>query len=142
MSARILAGRGAMFGTLAAGILLAVVIAALLHLMEPRAPLLLIGVAVAVTLGLLLFVSSRSAVLLGLRWYAFNGHLVIGLLGMAGVAALGRILCALWWPTDWLSLASFAAVIALAYGAFAYFIFMTKADREPVSSILARRSAS
>jgi hypothetical protein len=89
-----------------------------------------------------LFVSSRSAVLLGLRWYAFNGHLAIGLLGMAGVAALGRILCALWWPTDWLSLASFAAVIALAYGAFAYFIFMTKADRELVSSVFARRSAS
>lgn len=140
MSARILAGRGAMFGTLAARILLAVVIAALLHLMEPRAPLLLIGVAVAVTLGLLPFVSSRSAVLLGPRWYAFNGHLVIGLLGMAGVAALGRILCAR--PTDWLSLASFAAVIALAYGALAYFIFMTRADREPVSSVLARRSAS
>lgn len=143
MSARILAGRGAMFGTLTAGMfLLAVVIAALLHLMEPLAPLLLIGVAVAVTLGLLLFVSSRSAVLLGLRWYAFNGHLVIGLLGMAGVAALGRILWAMWWPTDWLSLASFAAVIALAFGAFAYFIFMTKTDRELVSSVLARRCAS
>ncbi|QJP14826.1 hypothetical protein G3545_14930 [Starkeya sp. ORNL1] len=79
MSARTLAARGAMFGTLAAGILLAVVIAAFLHLMEPRA------------------------------------HL---------------------------SLASFAAVIALAYGAFAYFIFMTKADRELVSSVLARRNAS
>lgn len=88
------------------------------------------------------FVSSRSAVLLGLRWYAFNGHLSIGLLGMAGVAALGRILCVLWWPADWLSLASFAAVIAIAYGAFAYFIFMTKADRELVSSVLAKRSAS
>lgn len=82
MSARILAGRGAMFGALAAGILSAVVIAALPHLMEPLAPLLLV------------------------------------------------------------SLASFAAVIALAYGAFACFIFMTKADRELVSSVLARRSAS
>lgn len=89
-----------------------------------------------------LFVSSRSGVLLGLRWYAFNGHLAIGLLGMVGVAALGRILCALWWPTNWLSLASFAAMITIAYGAFAYFIFMTKADRELVSSALASRSAS
>ena len=75
------------------------------------------------------FVSSRSAVLLELRWYAFNGHLAVGLLAMAGVAALGRILCALWWPTGWFSLASFAGVIALAYGAFAYFVLMTKADR-------------
>ncbi len=89
-----------------------------------------------------LFVSSRSAVLLGLRWYAFIGHLAIGLLAMAGVAALGRILRALWWPTDWLSLAFLAAVIALAYGAFAYFILMTKADRALVSSAFARRSAS
>jgi membrane protein EpsK len=89
-----------------------------------------------------LFVSSRSAVLLGLRWHAFYGHLAIGLLGMAGVTALGRILCALWWPTDWLSLASFAAMIALAYGAFAHFILMTKADRELVSSVFAKRSAS
>lgn len=89
-----------------------------------------------------LFVSSRSGLLLGLRWYAFNGHLAIGLLGMAGVAALGRILCALWWPTDWLSLASFAAMIAIAYGAFAYFIFITKADRELIASVFASRSAS
>lgn len=89
-----------------------------------------------------LFVSSRSGVLLGLRWYAFNGHLAIGLLGMAGVAALGRILCALWWPTDWLSLASFAAMITIAYGAFAYFIFITKADRELIASVFASRSAS
>ncbi|MDF2809567.1 MAG: hypothetical protein K0S56_598 [Microvirga sp.] len=111
MSASILAGRGAMFGTLAAGMfLLAALIAAVLLLKVPLAPLLLIGVAVAVTLGLLLFVSSCSAVP--------------------------------WWPTDWLSLASFAAVIALAYGAFAYFIFMTKPDRELVSSVPARRSAS
>ena len=89
-----------------------------------------------------LFVSSRSAVLLGLRWYALNGHLAIGLLGMAGVAALGRIMCALWWPTDWLSLAAYVAVIALTYGAFAYFIFLAKADRELVLSALARRGAS
>ncbi len=111
-----------------------------------RAGLGLAGVPAAAalvwTMRNVLFVSSRSAVLLGLRWYAFNGHLAIGLLGMAGVAALGRILCALWWPTGWLSLASFAAVITLAYGAFAYFVFMTKADRELVSSVFARRSTS
>ena len=111
-----------------------------------RAGLGLAGVPAAAalvwTMRNVLFVSSRSAVLLGLRWYAFNGHLAIGLLGMAGVAALGRILCALWWPTGWLSLASFAAVITLAYGAFAYFVFMTKADRELVSSLFARRSPS
>jgi membrane protein EpsK len=111
-----------------------------------RAGLGLAGVPAAAalvwTMRNVLFVSSRSAVLLGLRWYAFNGHLAIGLLGMAGVAALGRILCALWWPTGWLSLASFAAVITLAYGAFAYFVFMTKADRELVSSVFARRSPS
>lgn len=111
-----------------------------------RAGLGLAGVPAAAalvwTIRNVLLVSSRSAVLLGLRWYAFNGHLAIGLLGMAGVAALGRILCALWWPAGWLSLASFAAVIALAYGAFAYFVFMTKRDRELVSSVFARRSAS
>lgn len=123
MTAGILAGRGAMYGTLAAGILLAVVIVALLRLMEPGSLPLLIGVAVTVTPGLL--ASSRSAVLLGLRWYAFNGHLGIGLLGMAGVAALGRIQCAPWWPTDWLSATSVVA----------------KADRQLVSSVLARRSA-
>lgn len=55
MSAGILAGRGATFGTLAAGmLLLAVVVVALLQLREPLAPLLLIGMAVAGTLGLLM----------------------------------------------------------------------------------------
>lgn len=111
-----------------------------------RAGLGLAGVPAAAaliwTIRNVFFVSSRSAVLLGLRWYAFNGHLAIGLLGMAGVAALGRIICALWWPAGWLSLASFAAVIALAYGAFAYFVFMTQRDRELVSSVLARRRTS
>lgn len=89
-----------------------------------------------------LFVSSQSAVLLGLRWYAFNGDLAIGLLGMAGVAALGRTMCALWWPSDWLSLAAYVAVIALTYGAFAYYVVLGKADRELVSSVFARRSVS
>lgn len=111
-----------------------------------RAGLGLAGVPAAAalvwTIRNVLFVSSRSAVLLGLPWYAFIGHFAIGLLGMAGVAALGRILCALWWPTGWLPLASFAAVIALAYGALAYFVFMTKTDRELVSSVFARRRAS
>lgn len=111
-----------------------------------RAGLGLAGVPVAAalvwTIRNVFFVSSRSAVLLGLRWYAFTGHLAIGLLGMAGVAALGRILCALWWPAGWLSLASFAAVITLVYCAFAYFVFMTKGDRELVSSVFARRNAS
>lgn len=111
-----------------------------------RAGLGLAGVPAAAalvwTIRNVFFVSSRSAVLLGLRWHAFTGHLAIGLLGMAGVAALGRIISALWWPTSWLSLASFAVVIALAYGAFAYFVLMTRRDRELMSSVLARRSAS
>ncbi len=111
-----------------------------------RAGLGLAGVpaaaAIVWTIRNVFFVSSRSAVLLGLRWYAFTGHLAIGLLGMAGVAVLGRILCALWWPTGWFSLASFATAIALAYAAFAYFVFMTKGDRELVSSVFARRSTS
>jgi putative inorganic carbon (HCO3(-)) transporter len=68
MSARILAGRGAMFGTLAAGMfLLAVVIAALLHLKDPLAPLLLIGMAVAGTLGLLLLQRPLAATLIA--WF-------------------------------------------------------------------------
>jgi len=98
--------------------------------------------ALAWTVRNVVFVSSRSAVLLGLRWYGFNGPLTIGLLGMAGVAALGQIMCALWWPTDWLSLAAYAAVITLTYGAFAYFIVMAKADRALILSVFARRSAS
>lgn len=68
MSARILAGRGAMFGTLAAGMfLLAVVIAALLYLKVPQAPLLLIGMALAGTLGLLLLQRPLAATLIA--WF-------------------------------------------------------------------------
>lgn len=55
MNAGIWAGRNAMLGILAAGMVaLAVVIAGLLLLRDPLAPLLLIGLAVAGTLGLLL----------------------------------------------------------------------------------------
>lgn len=68
MSARILAGRGTMFGTLAAGMfLLAVVIAALLLLREPLAPLALIVMAVAGTLGLLLLQRPLAATLIA--WF-------------------------------------------------------------------------
>lgn len=55
MSAGTWAARSTMFGILAAGmVLLAVVIAGLLYLRDPLAPLLLIGMAVAGALGLLL----------------------------------------------------------------------------------------
>lgn len=68
MSARILAGRGAMFGTLAAGmLLLAVIIAGLLHLKEPLAPLLLIGMAGAGAVGLLLLQRPFAATLIA--WF-------------------------------------------------------------------------
>jgi hypothetical protein len=68
MSAGILAGRGAMFGTLAAGMaLLALVIVGLLFLKDPLAPLLLIGMAVAGTLGLLLLQRPFTATLIA--WF-------------------------------------------------------------------------
>ncbi|TCR61530.1 O-antigen ligase family protein [Bosea sp. BK604] len=106
MSARILAGRGAIVGTLAAGMFLfGVVIAALLHLKEPLAPLLLIGMAVAGTLGLLVLQRPFAAALIA--WflvllppgdlridesaYALASNAAIAAaLGVAMVQAVGR----------------------------------------------------
>jgi membrane protein EpsK len=75
------------------------------------------------------FVSGYSADVLGLRWWAFYPPLLPGAAGFVGVAAAGRLISQLWWPTNWLMLATMAAAVIASYGLLAWTLGLDRSDR-------------
>jgi membrane protein EpsK len=96
--------------------------------------------AVIRTLKNVVFVSSYSAVVMGLRWWTFYAPLVAGALGTLGISLIGRLVTNLWWPASWLSLGGMAAGVAIAYGIIALTVCINRSDREFLWSFVNRRS--
>lgn len=102
------------------------------------------GVAVAAaliyTIRNALFLSSYSAIVMGLAWGAFFAPLFAGALGTLGVALASRFLLQFWWPTSWLALGGSAAAIGAAYGVIVYAFSLDRSDRELLWSFINWRS--
>jgi membrane protein EpsK len=102
------------------------------------------GVAVAAaivwTIKNYLLLSGYCATLFRLPWWSFYAPLSVGALGTLAVALAGRLASQLWWPPDWLALGAMAATVSLLYSIIAYFLCLSRSDRELLWSILARRA--
>ena len=96
--------------------------------------------AIVWTIKNVVFLSSYTAVVMRLRWWAFYAPLVAGALGALGIALAGRFAAQLWWPASWLALGVLATAITGTYCVIAYTISLNRADRELLWSFLSRRS--
>ncbi len=75
------------------------------------------------------FLSTYSALLMGLKWWRFYGPLSLGCLAAGSVWAASRLLLTLWWPTDWMTLMALATSTATLYVCLAYFFGLSRSDR-------------
>ena len=87
-----------------------------------------------------LFLSSYCAVLLRLPWWSFYAPLTAGALGTLAIGFAGRFISQLWWPTNWSTLGAMAATVAIFYSIIAYYVILSRSDRDLLWSILDRRS--
>ena len=97
-----------------------------------------IATAVVWTVKNAVIVPAYSARVVGLPWSAFIQPLTASLVGLAAVTLAGRLVTALCNPATWLALAAVSAAVALAYGALAYAVLLTPADRRLLHGAIAR----
>lgn len=83
--------------------------------------------------------TSYSAVLMGMRWWALYGPLAIGAVATASVGLVAKYVSEFWWPESWLALFTWSSAIALVYVPVAYAVLLDKADRELLKSFLRSR---
>ena len=86
-----------------------------------------------------LFLSSYCASLLRLPWWSFYAPLTAGALGTLAIGSAGMLVSSLWQPADWLALGAMAVTISVLYSIIAYFLSLSRSDREMLWSILDRR---
>lgn len=86
-----------------------------------------------------LFLSSYCASLLRLPWWSFYAPLTAGALGTLAIGSAGMLVSKLWQPTDWLTLGAMAVTISVLYSIIAYFLSLSRSDRELLWNILDRR---
>lgn len=85
------------------------------------------------------FLSSYSAFIMGLPWWIFYPPLAIGALGTLSVAAAGRLISQLWWPSSWLTLGTTGAAIGAVYTVLAYAFGLNHSDRDLLWSLMRRK---
>ncbi|MBJ6128546.1 lipopolysaccharide biosynthesis protein [Microvirga splendida] len=95
--------------------------------------------AIVWTVRNVLLLSSYSASVMGLKWWAFFVPLTFGMLGTLGITVVGRLASEFWWPGTWLELGMLAFTIAASYGVISIIIFLNRDDRTMLWGLLPRR---
>jgi membrane protein EpsK len=92
--------------------------------------------AIAFIIRNLLFLSSYSASVMKLPWWAYYTPLIVGAAGTLGVALCAYGFTLLLWPSSWMILAALIVAVSLIYSIPAYFVGLNSDDRNMLISLI------